>query len=74
MTSNYWQKNEKELETLIHAVKRYSQDIGTEFDIEKRPQLVMKSGKRHITNEMEKTNQERLLRSEKTKLPHTRAS
>ena len=28
-------KNEKELETLIHAVRIYSQDIGMEFGIEK---------------------------------------
>ena len=35
MTSNYLQKNEKELETLIHAVRIYSQDIGMEFGIEK---------------------------------------
>ena len=34
MTSNYLQKNEKELETQIHAVRMYIQDIGMEFDIE----------------------------------------
>ena len=28
-------KNEKELDTLIHAVRIYSQDIGMEFGIEK---------------------------------------
>ena len=28
-------KNEKELETLIHAVRQYSQAIGMEFGIEK---------------------------------------
>ena len=28
-------KNEKELETLIHAVRIYRQDIGMEFSIEK---------------------------------------
>ena len=38
-------KNEKELETLIHAVRIYSQDIGKEFGIEKCAMLVMKSGK-----------------------------
>ena len=37
-------KNEKELETLIHAVKIYSQEIGMEFGIEKYAMLVMKSG------------------------------
>ena len=35
MTSNYLQKNEKELETLIHTIRTYSQDIGMEFGIEK---------------------------------------
>ena len=38
-------KNENELETLIHAVKIYSQDIGMEFGIEKCAMLVMKSRK-----------------------------
>ena len=38
-------KKEKEMETLIHAVRIYSQDIGIEFGIEKRDRLVMKSGK-----------------------------
>ena len=46
-------KNEKELETLIHAVRIYSQDIGMEFGIEKCAMLVMKSGKRHMTDGME---------------------
>ena len=35
MTSNCEQKNEKELETLIHAVRIYSQDIEMEFSKEK---------------------------------------
>ena len=35
-------KNEKELETLIHIVSIYSQDIGTEFRMEKFAMLVMK--------------------------------
>ena len=39
-------KNEKELETLIHAVRIYSQNIGMEFDIEKCTMLIMKSRKR----------------------------
>ena len=46
-------KNDKELETLIHAVRIYSQDIGMEFGIEKCAMLVMKSGKRHMTDEIE---------------------
>ena len=49
-------KNEKELETLIHAVRIYSQDRGMEFGIEKCAMLVMKSGKRHLTVRMELPN------------------
>ena len=40
-------KNEKELETLIHTVRIYSQDIRMEFGKQKCAMLVMKSGKRH---------------------------
>ena len=46
-------KNEKELETLIHAVTIYIQDIGMEFGLEKCAMLVMKNGKRHLTDGME---------------------
>ena len=53
-------KNEKELETLIHAVRIYSQDIGMEFGIEKCAMLVMKSGKRHLTDGMEQPNQDKI--------------
>ena len=53
-------KNEKELETLIHAVRIYSQDIKMEFDIEKCAMLVMKSGKRHMIDRMELPNHERI--------------
>ena len=56
MTLNYLQKNGKELETLIHAVRIYSQDIGMEFGIEKCAMLVMKSGKQHMTGGMEQPN------------------
>ena len=38
-------KNEKERETVIHAERIYSQNIGMEFGIEKCAMLVMKSGK-----------------------------
>ena len=41
-------RNESELETLIHAVRLYSQDIGMESGIEKYAMLIMKIGKRHI--------------------------
>ena len=52
-------KNEKELETLINAIRIYSQDIGVEFSIEKCAMLVMKSGKRHLTDRMELPNQDK---------------
>ena len=60
MTSNYLQKNEKELETLIHGVRMYSQDIEREFGIDKCPMLVMKSGKRYLTDRMELQNQDKI--------------
>ena len=50
-------KNEKELETLIHAVRIYSLDIGIGFGIEKYAMLIMKSGKRHLTPGIELLNQ-----------------
>ena len=53
-------KNEKELETLIHAVRIYSQDIGMEFGIEKCAMLVMKNGKWHLTDGMELPNQDKI--------------
>ena len=51
-------KHEKDLETLIHAVKIYSQDIGIEFGIEKYAIQVMKSRKRHLMDGMELPNQD----------------
>ena len=53
-------KNEKELETLIHVVRIYCQDVGMEFAREKNAMLIMKSGKRHITEVIELTNQEKI--------------
>ena len=53
-------KKEKEVETLIHAVRIYNQDIGMEFGIEKCAMLLMKSGKRHLTNGMEQPNQDKI--------------
>ena len=53
-------KNEKEMETLIHTVRIYSQFIGMEFGMEKCAMLVMKSGKRYITEEMELQNQDKI--------------
>ena len=60
MTLNSLQKNEKELKTLIHAVRIYSQDIGMEFGIEKCAMLVMKSAKRHMTVGMELPNHDKI--------------
>ena len=53
-------KNQKELETLIHAVRIYSQDIEIEFDQEKYVLLVMKSSKRHLTDGMEQRIQDKV--------------
>ena len=53
-------KNEKELETLIHTVRIYSQDIRMEFGIEKCDMLVMKSCKQHLTDGMEQPNQDKI--------------
>ena len=50
-------KNEKELETLIDALRIYNQDIGMGFGIEKCAMFVMKSGKWHLTDGMELPNQ-----------------
>ena len=57
MTSNNLRRKQKELDTLIHADRIYSQDIGIEFGTEKCAMLVMKSGKQHITDVMELPNQ-----------------
>ena len=46
--------------TLIHAVRKYSQDIGMEYGKEKCAMLVMKSGKRHLTAGMEPPNQDKI--------------
>ena len=53
-------KNEKELETLIHTVRIYSREIGMEFGIEKCAMLVMKRGKRQLTDGMELPNQDKI--------------
>ena len=53
-------KNEKELETLMHAVRIYSQDIGMEFGIEKCAMLVMKNGKPYMTDGMELLNHDKI--------------
>ena len=49
--------NENELEAQIQKVRTYSEDIGVEFVIGKCALLIMKSGKRQMTEEMELPNQ-----------------
>ena len=44
----------------MHAFRIYSQDIGMEFGKEKCAILVMKSGKRHLTDGMEIRNQDKI--------------
>ena len=51
-------KNEKELETPIHTVRIFSQDVEIEFGRERCAWLILKSGKRHMTGGMELPNQE----------------
>ena len=53
-------KNEKEMETLIHTVRIYSQETGMEFGMEKWAILVMKGGKRHLTDGMELPNHDKI--------------
>ena len=53
-------KNEKVLETLIHAIRIYTQDKGMEFGIEKCAILVMKCGKRQMTDGMELPNHDKI--------------
>ena len=51
-------KNEKELETLIHAVSIYSEDIGMNIGIEKMV---------HTNNEKRKTTNDRRKRTTKSR-------
>ena len=67
-------KNEKELVSLIHAVRIYRQEIGMEFGRETFAMLVMKSGKRHLTDRMELPNQHKIRTFEKRKPTNTWAS
>ena len=55
-----WEKWKKKMETLKHAVRIYSQDIGMEFGIEKCAMKVMKSGKWHLTDGLELPNQDQV--------------
>ena len=53
-------KNKKELETLIHTVRIYSQELGMEFGIQKCAMFVMKCGKRHMNDGIELQNQDKI--------------
>ena len=57
-------KNEKELE---YTQFEYSQGIGMESGIEKCTMLVLKSGKRHMTDGMELPNQDKIRTLRKNK-------
>ena len=63
--------NKKELETLIQGVRICSQDIWIEWGIEKCAMLVMKSGKRHMTDGMGLSNHDKLERLKKMKPTNT---
>ena len=69
MDDKQFVKNEKELETLTYAVRIYSQDIGMRFGIEKCAKLVMKSGKKHLTDGMELPNQDKIITLREKKKP-----
>ena len=58
--SKLFEKNEKELEILIHAVRIYCPYIGMEFGIEKCAMVVIKSGKWHLTDIMGLPNQDKI--------------
>ena len=49
-------RNEKELETLMHVFRIYTQHIWMEFGLEKCTMLIMKSGKWHMADGMELPN------------------
>ena len=53
-------KKVKELETIIHAVRIYSQNIVMEFGVGKIAMLMMKDGKRHLINGMELPRQDKM--------------
>ena len=73
MNTKLFAKSEKEFKTLIQVVTIYSQDKEMEFGIEKCAMLIIKSGKRYVTEGMEQANQEKKLeRSEKRKPTNTR--
>ena len=54
-------KHEKKLETLIHTVSIYTQYIGMAFPLEEGAMLVMKSGKRHLTDRIELPTKDKIM-------------
>ena len=64
-------KKEKELETLIQAVRIYCQDIGMEFGIEKCATLILRSKKRHMTEGIELPNQDKIRKPGKKNFTNT---
>ena len=61
-------KNEKELITLIHALRVYSQDKGMKYGTEKCAMYVLKSSKRQIADGMERLNQDKIKTFGETKI------
>ena len=59
-------KNEKESETLIQAVRICSDDRKIEFGKEKYAMLIMKSGKRQMTERIELPNKTKSKREKET--------
>ena len=53
-------ENEKELETLVQAVRIYNQGIGIEFGIERCAMLIIRRGKRDMTARIEPPDQEKI--------------
>ena len=64
-------KDERDMETLIQTVRICSQNIGNEFGPQKCAMLIMKRGKRHMTEGIELPNQEKSERWEKRKPTNT---
>ena len=54
-------KNEKVQETVIHAIRIYSQDRGIKFGLENGAMLVMKNRRLHITERMEPPVQDNII-------------
>ena len=59
-------KNEKEFKTLKQAKRVYTQNIGMEFGIQKYAMLIMKRGKRRMTERIDLPNQEYLGKRKRT--------